>query len=94
MDGLNLLAAGEVGDGAGNLENAAVGAGGELQALHGHTEHVERGGVGLGKLMEHALGHHGIAVDALVGLESLLLDLTGGNDSLADDGRGLAGLHL
>jgi hypothetical protein len=55
---------------------------------------VERGGVGFGKLVEHAFGHHGIRVDALVGFEALLLNPAGGNDSLADDCRRLAGLHL
>ena len=84
----------EVGNGAGHLEDAAVGTGGELQALHGHAEHVERGGVGLGKLVEHALGHHGVGVDALEGFEALLLNFTGFNDTLTDIGAGRAGLHL
>ena len=39
-------------------------AGGELEALHAHTEEVETLSVGLGKLVYHALGHLGIAVDA------------------------------
>ena len=89
-----LLRASEVGDGASHLEDAAVGTGGELQALHGHAEHVERLGIGLGKLAEHLFGHLGIAVDALVGLEALLLNLTRSYHPLTDGGRGFAWLHL
>ena len=37
MHGLYLLRAGQIGNGAGDFEDAAVGAGGELQALHSHA---------------------------------------------------------
>ncbi len=81
---LNLLAAGEVGDGAGHLEDAAVGAGREFEVLHGRAKHVEAGGVGLCELVEHSLAHLCIGVDALVGLEAFLLHLPCLQDSLAD----------
>ena len=50
----------------------------------------------------YALGHHGVAVDAAPppalpcreGAEALGLDGAGLDDSLADGGRRLAGLHL
>ena len=101
VHGLDLFAAGEVGDGAGYFEDAAVGTGGELQAFHGHAEHVETGGVGLGELVEHALGHHGVAVDAAPppalpcreGAEALGLDVAGLDDTLANYGTRLARLH-
>lgn len=43
-----------------NLEELRL----EEQSLHGHAQHVERGGIGLGKLMEHTLGHLRVAVDS------------------------------
>ena len=64
MDGLYLLRAGEVGNGAGHLEDAAVGTGREFQALHGHAKHVERCLVGIRKVVEHLFRHLRVAVDA------------------------------
>ena len=64
MLALHFLTAFEVGNGAGDLEDAAVGTGGELQTLHRHTEHIKRRGIGLGKLMEHTLGHLRVGIDA------------------------------
>ena len=40
VNGLHFLRTFKVGNGAGDLEDAAVGAGGEFQAFHGHAEHV------------------------------------------------------
>ena len=102
MHGLYFLASSKVGDGAGYFEDAAVGAGGEFQALHGHAEHVERGGVGFGELMEHALRHLRIAMDTASppalpgrkGTEALCLDVAGFYHPFANDGRGLTWLHL
>ncbi len=94
MHGLYFFTSSEVSDGAGYLQDAAVGAGGELETLHGHAEHIEGIGIRLGKLMEHLFRHHGVAMDALEGLESFLLNLAGGDDALTDGGGGLTGLHL
>ncbi len=55
-------------------------------------KNVERGGIGLGKLVEHALGHLGVTMDAASppalsqgeGAETLGLDVTGTDDAFAD----------
>ena len=54
VHGFYFFVAGEVGGGAGYFEETAVGTGEEFQTLHGHAEHVEAGGIGLGKVVEHA----------------------------------------
>ena len=92
MLALNLFRALEVGDGAGHLQDTAVGTGGELQAFHGHAQHVEALGVGLSKLMKHALGHLSVAMGpasptALAereGAEALCLDIAGLDDTLTN----------
>ncbi len=91
---LNLLAAFKVGDGAGDLQDAAVGAGRELQPFHCHAEHVEAGGIWFCKLMQHLLRHLRIAMYARVGLEALLLYFPCLNDPLPDDRARFAWLHL
>ena len=94
MVALHLLAALEVGNGAGHFQNAVIGTGRELQPLHRHAEHVERLGIRLGIFAEHLFGHHGIAVDTLMFTEPLLLYLTRTDNALTDFLRGLARLHL
>ena len=88
------LAACKVGNGTGNLQDAAIGTGGEFQAFHGHTQHVHRGSIGFSELVEHPLRHHGIAVDALEGFEANLLDLSGLDDALTNLLAGFPGFHL
>ena len=53
--GLNLLASFKVGDGAGNLQDAAVGSGGEREAFHSSMEQFEAVVVGLGIFVNHTL---------------------------------------
>ena len=84
----------KVGNGAGDLQDAAVGTGGELQTLHRHAEHLQGCGIGFGIFVKHAFGHLGIAVDALDMGVALRLNLAGGNHSLADGGAGLTWLCL
>ena len=99
---LHFLAAFEVGDGAGNFQDAAVGTGGEFEALHCHAQHVHRGGIGLCKLVEHAFGHLGIAVDASplptspLGqvTEAFSLYVAGTDNTLTNLFRRFAWLHL
>ena len=100
MDGLDFLRTGEIGNGAGDLEDAAVGTGREFQTLHRHAQHIEAFSIGLSKIMEHALRHLGIAIDSPYpslfreGTETLGLDITGFDHSFTDSGRRLSRLHL
>lgn len=80
----------EVGDGAGELDDAVVGAGGEAEALHGHFEQFGAGVVEDAEFLEEGRGHLGVAVDAGVGGEPLVLDGPGGDDAGLDGGAGLA----
>ena len=74
---LDVLLAFEVGNGAGNLQYATVGTGGEIQTYHRHLEH----GVGLlienAILTQHLIGHLGVAVYVRDILISCRLYLTG-----------------
>lgn len=69
---------------AGDLENAVIGAGGEIELTDGHFE--EGLGVGLERAeFAHVLGTHGgIAMDLAQSLESFLLDVVGNNDTFPD----------
>ena len=80
----------EVGDGAGDFEDAVVGAGAHVHAFHGVLQLLQAGGVGLGVFVEQGRGHLGVAVDAGFVLEAVLLNGTSGDDALADGSRGLA----
>ena len=80
----------EVGDGAGDFEDAVVGAGGHVHALHGVAKLFQAGGVRLGVFVEQGGGHLGVAVDAGFVLEAALLQHPGGDDALADGGAGFA----
>ena len=79
----------EVGDGAGDFEDAVVGASAHVHALHGVAKLLEAGGVGLGVFVEQGRGHLGVAVDAGFILEAALLQHPRGDDALADSGTGL-----
>ena len=81
----------EVCDGAGETENAVVGAGAEFQAVddfaqHGHVLWGRRG-----ILAHECRGHLGITRDARVLAIALFLNLTGCDDALSDGCRGFAG---
>lgn len=91
VHGLHVLAASQVGDGAGDLQDATVGTGGEGETLHRHAKHVHACFVGFGEEMNHALAHLGIAVDALVVLVSLGLYLSCLDDTLTNVGTRFAG---
>ena len=58
---------GEVGDGAGDFEDAVVGAGGEALLLHGAFEEAFGVGGELTKLADLAGAHLGVGVDLLFG---------------------------
>ena len=80
----------EVGDGAGDFEDAIVGPRGHVHALHGVFQLFQAGGIGLGVFVEQRRGHLGVAVDARLVLEAALLQGTGCDDALADGGAGFA----
>jgi len=87
----------EVGDGAGDFEDAVVGSRAHVHALHGVFQLLQAGGVGLGVFVEQGWGHLGVAVDAGFVLEAAFLEHPRGDDALTDGGRGLAwglGRHL
>lgn len=94
VHGLHVLAASQVGDGAGDLQDATVGTGGEGETLHRHAKHIHARLVGLGEEVNHALTHLGIAVDALVVLVSLGLNLPRLDDTLTNVGTRFAGGSL
>ena len=100
--GLDAGGAGQIGDGAGDLQDAVVGPGAEMQFADRHLEHVlgvrRQGAV----FLDVFRAHRGVAVHfppylacraaALERrLEALLLDLPRRPYPLADRGRGLAG---
>ena len=89
MGGADLVAAGEVGDGAGNLEDAVEGAGGEAELLEGTVEQCAAGRVDGAETTER-LGAHG-CVDRCGGggAEALPLDGAGGLHSGGDCRGGL-----
>ena len=96
MDGLEdvvgaeLPCPGEIGDGAGDLENAIVGAGGEVEGLHRLFEKLGTLGVD-GAVLTHNLGTH-IGVGADVGKfgKAGALEIAASHDALAHGGGGLA----
>ena len=87
---LHMLASSQVGDGAGHLEDTAVGSGGEGELFHRHAKHIHACLVWLGKLMNHALAHLGVAVDTLEILVACGLQFPCLDDSLTDVGTRLA----
>lgn len=72
MAGEDLRVAGEIGDGAGDLEQAGVGAGRQAEALGDLLEQLPAGGVGLAEALQLFRPHPGIAVDPLAGKTLLL----------------------
>lgn len=90
VHGFYVLATCQVGDGAGDLQDATVGTGGEGETLHRHAKHIHARLVWFGEEVNHALAHLGIAVDALVVLVSLGLYLSCLDDTLTDAGTRFA----
>ena len=80
----------EVGDGAGDFEDAVVGSRAHVHAFHRVLQLRQAGGVGLGVFVQQGRGHLGVAVDAGFVLEAALLQHPRGDDALADGGRGFA----
>lgn len=81
---LYVFGSGEVGDGACHFQDAVIGAGGERELLHGCAQESDGLFVWFGKLMNHALGHLRVAVDAAIFLEACRLDVACLDDTLTD----------
>ena len=80
----------EVGDGAGHLEDAVVGTGRHVEAGHCLLEDVHGGLGGACGLCYHLRGHLGVAVHSFLTGETLALDVTGFDYTLADGGGAFA----
>ena len=89
--GGDVFGIGEVGDGAGDLEDAIVSAGAEVQLGHGHLHHAFGGFVEGAMALEELGGHAGVAADLGILGEALALDVARFFHALADGGGGLAG---
>ena len=86
MLALDFLTTVEVGDGAGNFKNTTIGTSREGESFHSHAKHFHRGGIRLSILMNHALSHLGIAMDAFEILETDLLNIASTHNALTDIG--------
>lgn len=86
---LDFFGGGEVGDGAGNLEDAVVGAGGEGEFFHGLLEKVAEGGIDRAVLADLGVGHAGVD-GRLRAFEAGVLACVGCLDAGAHRGGGLA----
>lgn len=80
----------KVGNGAGNLQDAAVGAGRELQTLHGQAQEFAALGVQNAVFAQMLFRHLCIAMHSLDRGEALGLDVSGTQDPFSDDGTGFA----
>ena len=81
---LDIITVGKVGDGAGYLENAVVGAGGEAEAFHGFAKQHFAAFVDNADFLHHFRRHHRIGIDFLVIFKALGLALAGEYHTLAD----------
>jgi hypothetical protein len=88
--GGDAVGAFEVGDGAGDFQDAIVGAGAEVVFGHGVLQHGERRFVERAVGLEFARAHARVAGDAGSVFEPLLLDVARGDDPFADGGGGFA----
>ena len=82
--GGDAVGAFEVGDGAGDFQDAIVGAGAEVVFGHGGLEHGECRFVERAVGFQFARAHARVAGDAGSVFEPLLLDVARGADALAD----------
>src|SRR5260370_33525586 len=74
----------EVGDGAGNFQDAIISAGAEVQFAHGDANEFLRILGELAGLLEMACGHARVAVSLGIARKSLLLFLSRAGNAFAD----------
>ena len=89
--GEDRFGASEIGDGAGDFEDAVVGAGAEVQFRHGHFHHPFRGFFELAMALDELRGHAGVATRLPVFGEACALHFAGFFHALADRGGSFAG---
>ena len=82
MSGLDVFAAVEVGNGAGNLEDSVVCTRGESKPIHGVFEHVATCFIQVAILLDKLRGHLRIGVDGRIGCIAFLLNLSRFDDTL------------
>ena len=86
MRGLYGLGTGEIGDGAGDLEDAVVSAGAEVKVNHGGAKDLPGIGLHAADVMQGFAPHVGIAVGTGLFAVALLLNLSGANNPFANVG--------
>ena len=79
----DLVCAREVGDGSADLEDSIVGAGGQVQFTHRHSQQILRLIAKLAVLLDLARLHPRVAGQPDVSVESFFLKLPCGDDPLA-----------
>lgn len=84
LGGADVFFAGEVGEGAGDFEDAVVGAGGEVEGFHGLLKEVGGVFVELAVGADLARGHGGVGEEAGGAFEAFGLDGACGDDAFAD----------
>ncbi len=84
----DIFGIGQVRDGAGNLEDAVVGSGREVQLLHGLLQQIARSGADPAILFQVGLAHAAVAVNPAA-VEAFLLNAPGFGDAVAHGFRGL-----
>jgi hypothetical protein len=91
--GFDAVGVGEVGDGAGDFEDAVVGAGGEGELFHGLLEELAGFGINGAVGADLGVGHAGVAGGEAGGGvgEAGGLAGAGGDDAVAEVGGGFAG---
>ncbi len=92
--GEDVFGGGEVGDGAGDFEDAVVGSGAEVQLGHGHLHHAFGGFIEGAMALEELGGHAGVATDFGIFGEAVTLDDARFFHALADGGGAFAGDSL
>lgn len=90
VGGLDILISGQIGDGAGQLEDAMVGPGAEPHLLHRCFEQIGAGSIERAKLADFRRPHIGIGLQAGA-VETFALKGAGGLDALAHGLAGFAG---
>ena len=80
----------EIGDGAGEFQDAVVGAGGELQLLDRSLEQAIAGFVEPAVILDLGWSHIRVELGAVAAV-AVGLSLPGGGDTVADSLRGLSG---